>query len=107
MNETKVNISYDELCRTTSYHYALDTRDICDIIAFDADLQQYLAKINAYADNDKQDAADDMLDKFCVTLSFGSRKLELYLGSMDTFDAFCSMLQVAATQIDLNRTTTD
>lgn len=104
LNESQVvTISNKELYESTSSRNAAAIKKLCDVIAFDAAIQQELAEINELAEADQQPASDARLADFSVQLTFKDRKLIVDLSCLDTYDAFISMLVCYEAEIDLYR----
>lgn len=108
MKDEKLNVAIkvEELYRTTSSRSAEAIKHMCELIAFDAALQQELATINELAESfetKKKQLSDERLQDFSVTLTFKDRSLDLALCNMDTYDAFCNLLLTALNEIDMNR----
>lgn len=108
MIEKKLNvtISAKELYNSTDSRAVEALKCMCELLAFDAALQQELATINELAEScetEKQKLSDERLQDFSVTLTFKDKSLDLALCSMDTYDAFCNLLLTALNEIDMNR----
>lgn len=104
--QLNVTISTKELYSSTDSRAIDAIKCMCELLAFDAAIQQELATINELAEScetEKQELSDERLQDFSVTLTFKNKSLKLALCNMDTYDAFCNLLLTALNEIDMNR----
>ena len=108
MTEKNLNVTISAKERYSSTDSsAIDAiKCMCELLAFDAAIQQELATINELAEScetEKQKLSDERLQDFSVTLTFKNKSLKLALCNMDTYDVFCDLLLTALNEIDMNR----